>query len=61
MIMHFFLQSYFSSSISFKITISKTMNNDFNVKVFPEKSKSNNERNYSVFSAYKIANFIPDR
>ena len=43
------------------MTISKTMNNDINVKVFPNKPKSNNERNYSVFSAYKIANFIPDR
>ena len=43
------------------MTISKTMNNNINVKVFPNKSKYNNERNFSVFSAYKIANFIPDR
>ena len=39
----------------------KTMNNDVNVEVFPKKTKSNKERNYSVSSAYKIANFIPDK
>ena len=37
------------------------MDNNINVVVYTNQPKSNKERNYSVFSAYKIANFIPQK